>query len=374
MARLLASTCGTSLFTGKFAKAPAYVRELFTVHANRREDAFDAPEERLLVDRHIAEVAARLRAASRIEAAEATAELHGILSFYEPEWPRAALQDTLVLLHTDTHIGARAAAAVQSWLEGQGVHAGLECMSGLTAASSDEFSSGMARVIEWCQEASRDWREPGGTVVYNLSGGFKCWQGYMSALGMLYADELVYIFEKGDDLVRIPRLPLSLDLTRVERHLQVLRRMDIADVPAESVAGLPEALVSVRGGHATLSLLGMTLLGECRERVYACRLLESPHDLLRIAPRVREDAARWERSRHMKEINSRLDQLASYLARGQKAMPVGLDLKKLKEDPFPLSTHEFDLWHDGDPWRGFGHYDGPRFVVDRMGAPLHQKG
>lgn len=368
MPRLVASTCGTSLLTSRALVSPApQVKELVGRYTNMLEAELPAAK-RAVFDEHLQNVRDRLVAAPPHEAEVLSAELHGIIRYYGQEWPAAARRDRHVLLHTDTYLGSRTAALVQEWLEGQGVHAALKCMRGLNTSSTRAFESGMVEVVAWCQQTQDDFRPAGWRVVYNLSGGFKSWQGYISALGMLYADELVYIFETGSEVIHIPRLPLTLDLAEVRVHFDLLRRMSIEPVAPEALQGVREALYSERDGRMGLSVLGEVLFGQARNELYRERLLPSPHAHLRFGPQAEPSSRRWAGTRQMAQINARMDDLARYLLHGWPTK--GLDFKALQGNPTLPSTHEVDLWSDGLPWRGFGHFEGPVFVIDRFGEHL----
>jgi hypothetical protein len=64
-------------------------------------------------------------------------------------------------------------------------------------------------VIRWCQDTLPGYRESGYHIVFNLTGGFKSIQGWMQTLGMFYADEIVYIFETGKELLPGPARTLG---------------------------------------------------------------------------------------------------------------------------------------------------------------------
>jgi putative CRISPR-associated protein (TIGR02619 family) len=368
--RVLVSTCGISVFTGRLGAPVPEVSRLLKRYANAPVDGVDGSEEWKPLREHTASVRRRLRTAAPQEAADASAEIKGILHFYgRGSWPQAAQRDTLVLLYTDTYLGSEAAAAVSGWLESQGVHARSECMRGLNTASTAAFEAGMIEVVEWCKDTHEQFRRHGVRVVYNLSGGFKSWQGYMTALGMLYADELVYIFEEALELIRIPRLPITLDPSEAEQQFALLRRMHVDSVPAVEAQGLREALRQVSGERATLSVLGELLFLERRDAEYRSRLLPSPHPRVRFGPELERSARQWNGTRQMEEINRRMDDLVRWLLGGQPLHR--LDAKRLQGDPCPPSTHEFDLWADGGAWRGFYHQEQDGVVVvDRVGPHL----
>jgi hypothetical protein len=113
-------------------------------------------------------------------------------------------------------------------------------------------------------------------VVFNLTGGFKSVQGFMQALGMIYADESVYVFERTEQLLRLPRLPVQLDSTAILRqHLAVFRRI-AAGLPVHEaeVADVPESLVNVLDGQAVFSPWGELVWQEAYRTVYGAELLE----------------------------------------------------------------------------------------------------
>lgn len=372
MNRLVASTCGTSIFTQPFAGPDPAVAQMLRTETNLSEREFQGRPDLAAVDAHMDRVTERLLAAPRHVAEGASAEIHTLIRLYGEGWPQEARGETLVLLHTDTHIGRRAAEAVQGWLEAQDVHATLHRMLRLTTASTAAFEAGMHEVVNWCAETDQDWRQKGVRVVYNLSGGFKSWQGYMSALGMLFADELVYIFETGHELIRIPLLPLQFDLEDLGTQIDLLRRMHHEPVPAEEAAVLKEALLQAHEGQAGLSVLGEMLFVQCAKRVYPQRILPSPHPRVRLGPRVAAGARGWAGRREMADLNHRIDDLVQCVCHRHNpdCNPARLNFKKLVGNPHPPSDHEFYLWSDGAAGRGFGHFEGDTFVVDTVDGHL----
>ena len=60
------------------------------------------------------------------------------------------------------------------------------------------------------------------------------------------------------------------------------------------------------------------------------------------------------------------------LESGGKCNVSSLDLKALRGNPRPPSTHEIDAWSDGDAKRIFGHFEGGNhFVLDKLDSGLH---
>ena len=119
---------------------------------------------------------------------------------------------------------------------------------------------------------------PSHRIVFNLTGGFKSLLGLMTTLGAFYADEVVYVFESGNDLIRIPRLPIKLDNGLITDHAALLLRMAHGDYrTAAETALLPAALLEPAGeDRYGLSVWGELIWGKFREGVLTKDVLELP--------------------------------------------------------------------------------------------------
>ncbi|MBK8043622.1 MAG: hypothetical protein IPK21_13770 [Haliscomenobacter sp.] len=67
-------------------------------------------------------------------------------------------------------------------------------------------------LLKWCDETLPGYRTAGYEIIFNLTGGFKSLQGYLNTIGMFYADRIVYIFESGQEVIAIPKLPVKLEM------------------------------------------------------------------------------------------------------------------------------------------------------------------
>lgn len=117
-------------------------------------------------------------------------------------------------------------------------------------------------------------------VVFNLVGGFKSLQGYMNTLGMFYADEIIYIFEAPTaDLIRIPRLPVTMDDVPVLRQkaslFALMENGHLAE--REEVADVPEIYLEFdQEGCCTLSTWGLLVWKRNKRKILSDGLLEFP--------------------------------------------------------------------------------------------------
>jgi CRISPR/Cas system-associated protein Csm6 len=136
----------------------------------------------------------------------------------------------------------------------------------------------MKELIRWCEETIPGYRDHGYRVIFNLTGAFKSLQGYLNIMGMFYADEMVYIFETGAQLLRIPRLPLQVDIGALRDHRVELAMMAQGHIlPAQQVADIPDGLLETDdAGKATLSDWGALVWNRVRQQLLGEDLLPFP--------------------------------------------------------------------------------------------------
>jgi hypothetical protein len=168
-------------------------------------------------------------------------------------------------------------------MRASGAPATPQPVPGLTTADTESFSAGINTLLEWCEDTLPACRSQQRRVVFNLVGGFKAMQAYLQVLGMFYADEIVYIFESGSDLIRIPRLPVTWDHESLIEHASVMARLahGAEDVTPRMVAGVPEAyleIVSVGGEQmVALSTWGRAAWLNNRQAILGGDLLDHPN-------------------------------------------------------------------------------------------------
>ena len=364
---LIVSTCGTSLLTNGVGPE---LRNLLTDFANQSkpEDAPVAP--RQWIQRHLeARREEFVQETDLKRLMELSAELNGVIRFYSGNLNVA--RDQHVLLATDTWLGEATARIVADVLERYGHRVEVKRVRDLRTDDPDSFRWAMSELVAWCAETLKGYRDAGYRVVFNLTGGFKSVQGFMQALGMVYADESVYVFERTEHLLRLPRLPVQLDSEAIlRRHLAVFRRI-AAGLPVREaeVADVPESLVNVLDGQAAFSPWGELVWREAYRAVYGAGLLEPITPKLVAGPQFERSLEKLSPDQ-LRQINERLDQLARRLEEGETYNPRSLDFKKLKT-PAQGSTHECDAWAEHGALRLFGHFERGDYRLDRLDKGLH---
>jgi putative CRISPR-associated protein (TIGR02619 family) len=330
-------------------------------------------DDRSTVEARVQRVCAATLALNPNNARRAAAELNGILTLLSEE-PRDCRYHH-ILLCTDTWLGEQTGRIVEDWLR-RYVHASVELrrQSDLQTENLQLFQSALSDLVQWLDSTIECYREQQYRVVFNLTGGFKSVQGFLQTLGNLYADETVYVFEApGSPLLRIPRLPVRLDITdTVERRLPTIRRLaNGLTVSPEERLSIPETFLLCVDEQVTISPWGTVIWEQTRKELYQRKLWESPSDRFEFGPHFR-DSVKGLQSDRLLNLNDKLDKLAIFLEGDQVRPLQSLDLKKLKGNPTPPSTHEFDAWADRDAKRVYCHYeDTDTLILDRLGEALH---
>ncbi len=366
--QFILSTCGTSLLTNGRDQEE---RSLVNRHTNvkYRDDIDKDIANRLSTI--IEQVHTQLKSASIQDVAKMSAELNALIKFYEGKAP--SVRDHHILLCTDTWLGEESAKLAEMWLnEEQGCkNVQIKRQGDLQTASLHEFQLALSDLIKWSGDENGilSYQQGGYRIVFNLTGGFKSVQGFLQTLAMFYADEVVYIFESGEELLRIPRMPIVMDAVPiVEKHLTTFRRLGL-NLQNDDVNDIPETMLMTIDQTITLSPWGQLIWEQSKKTIYAERVYPSPSDKLRYSRGFEQDVQQLPQQRHV-IVNERIDDLVRYLETDNYNLR-SLDFKQLKGDPRPPSTHECDAWHDQDARRMFGHFDDAVFVLDSLGEALH---
>jgi putative CRISPR-associated protein (TIGR02619 family) len=227
-----------------------------------------------------------------------SAELNGLYGIYQGNLS-AGKSDMHYLVATDTALGRKAADVICAFLRENGLNVDVYVPDDLSTADPSTFSRGMKDLIHWCENTIPGYRDAGYRVVFNLTAAFKSLQGYLNIMGMFYADEMVYIFETGSQLLSIPRLPLQIDINALRESRMELAMMAQGHIfPFEQVASIPDGLLEIDNQEsATLSDWGALVWNRVRQDLLGGDLLPFPR--LQYTDTFRrdfKDAARKDRA------------------------------------------------------------------------------
>ncbi len=366
--RLILSPCGTSLLTNG---VPEELRKLVFKHANAPKPVSGAEGD--LLTRHLEARRAEFPGLSPPEAARLSAEINGLYRLYAGHFAKGQ-KDTHLLLATDTWLGKETAQMVKAWLKQQGIGdvQVWDDIGGLRTDSLENFHCAVADLVRRLHETLPGYAQGGYRIIFNLTGGFKSIQGVLQTLAQFYADEAVYIFETSSELLRIPKLPVVLDiLPSIKRHLKVWRRLALGlPVNLGECRKLPDSFLLNIGGEVVLSPWGELIWQQGKRQVYEERFWEPPSDLIEWNEKFEKDVNRLPPDRRY-EINKRMDELAEHLERPDHPNPKSLNCKTLEGKPISGCTHEIYAWSDRGAARIYGVCHGHRrFEIKQLGEHL----
>lgn len=277
--RFVLSTVGTSLFVN-FLKELKEDTAWLTRTANDNDEKLD-PELRQkldeLKDRILQQL--KLSAHDRDRHRRLSAELNGLYGIYGDQLPLGC-DDLHWLVVTDTAQGRKAGEVLGTFLHNHFSSVQTLCPAKLSTRNTADFDSGIKELIGWCEANIPKYKDDGYEILFNLVGGFKSLHGYLSVIGMFYADEIAYIFEASDELIRIPRLPITINIEEM-RDCAVglaLLASEVAPYPNRLLDcwPVPNAFREEVDDHAILSTWGKLVWGKARRSLLATDLLEFP--------------------------------------------------------------------------------------------------
>lgn len=374
MPNIIVSTTGTSLLTNNTDKE---LRNLLFKTANYQENDFDS-EEKEIIDTHIQQIKNRFTSMISSEVKEISAELNGILTYYQDQIQnKKGTPDTHYLIVSDTYQGIKVGEIIVNWLQQNHFIAEIIQIPDLATNNRDKFRLAMSELINWCNNNLKAFRDSGYQIIFNLTGGFKSVQGFLQTVGMFYADECIYIFQFSSQLLQIPRLPIKLDLEEiVGKNLTTFRCLNsYLSVTKEEVKNIPETLLFFleEDNQVELSEWGELIWLQAKSTYYQQSLLPPLSQKLVYNDEFKQNIQALQNQRDRVElVNIQCDKLSHFFDSRREYNPTSLDFKPIKNSPFADSTHECDAWHDKDAKRLFGHnLDDGRYIIDRLGKGIH---
>lgn len=376
MPNYIVSTCGTSLLTNSAANES---RKKLNELAN--ELAKDlSPEDKQFIENEAEKVREQLqRCVNFSDLQKKSAEINTLLKLYGNQL-NAGQNDRHLLLHTDTYEGQITAEILRDWLQSQGIsQIEIHRCENLNTANAASFQRGIVKLAKYLAETLPGWRESRYKIIFQLSGGFKTLAGFMQTAGMFFADEVVYIFETSDTLLRIPRIPIQLDTVVdkiIEKNLDTFRKLGRNEVlESGRISTLPDGLdwfVEQSDNLVSLTAWGELCWEQVKTKFYSQKLLSSSDERIQYSKRFENDFAKeCITLNHRKQVNERIDDFAEFIDSGMKRNLARLDFKEVKGNKMAPATKEIDAWTDGQAHRIFLHEENGVWIFDYLAPGLH---
>ncbi|NJO18168.1 MAG: putative CRISPR-associated protein [Thioploca sp.] len=358
------SPCGTSTLTHR---ATNEIRSLLNRYTNEKDETQIPETDRQALQQWLNQAKDKLAQADVNLVVTISAELNGIIKFYQGQLPHHK-RDYHRLLCTDTWLGEESAKIIKNWLEQHHLIVEMIRQPDLQTNDLAGFQSALSDITQWCIETLASYSKTH-QIIFNLTGGFKSVQGFLQTLATFYADETIYIFESGKELLRIPRLPIQMapDVV-ITNHVEIFRQLALG-LKVTNCTGIPETLLMEIEGNWSLSLWGQLVWEQSKKSLYAQQLFSPLTQKINFSEGFKREVENLGNIERLVMINERIDELTRHFE-NVNYNPQSLNFKPLKGNPEPPSTHEFYAWSDQNAKRIFGHFEKAVFVLDKLGKHL----
>ncbi|RME90028.1 MAG: putative CRISPR-associated protein [Candidatus Hydrogenedentota bacterium] len=359
MKKYILTVCGTSILTNSMSDC---ARKALLQNANRQSEKEIPPEDLTFIQQEVEVLKGKIRNISEEEARKLSAELNSLIMFYKEEEINA--EDVHVFLHTDTYVGKQAAEIVKDWVQNQFPKVQdfrMISATGLQTENIADFQDALSQLVIKFSEELPSYRDNQYRIIFNLTGGFKAILAFLQTVAQFYADESIYIFERSNHLLRIPRLPVRWEPEAViEEHIQTLRQIELG-LPIQGLNSLPRILYTQIEKTVVLSTWGEVVWSEVKKKLYGKKLYEVPVENIHYTEKFIKDVRDLPADR-LYHINTRIDDLALHLL-DSSYNPKRLDIKKIGKDYYPPANYECDAWADGGAYRIFMQKEGTQITL-----------
>ena len=178
--------------------------------------------------------------------------------------------DEIVLLHSDTFEGGRAARLLETYWCEKRVDCRRERIPGLAYDAQGFVDYGLKNFVQTLAGEIRKANRAQKEVIINATGGFKAEIAYATALGLIFKVPVCYIHEQFREVVELPPSPFGWDSSVLLYNENFFDWLEAEPRPKAEVESRVKALVyepEVRllledtpDGHTMLSPLGQAYL------------------------------------------------------------------------------------------------------------------
>ncbi|HEY9800837.1 MAG TPA: hypothetical protein V6D25_10800 [Leptolyngbyaceae cyanobacterium] len=278
MRRVVISTLGTSLLTNQLDRKydHSYWFDILRRSINYTNIELEeySPEAKSIIDQLKERAITNLFGGRIRDVRLASIELSVIYALYQGKLEQGK-QDYHFLIASDTLISRVTADIIQDFLRGQGLNANIYIPKGFSTANTERFKNGVDELLVWLDDIASNFRNSGYRISFNLVASSRVLQAYMDIIGMLYADELLYVLEGvNPTLINIPRIPIQLDTSIINPVKFAL--MEAGSINLREAEGIPETFIFTIDNNAILSNWGALIWKKCKNDFLSKDLLVFP--------------------------------------------------------------------------------------------------
>ena len=364
MQNFILTSCGLSILTNYLRdKYKIYPNEVYQ-YANLKKEDIDK-EFLEKVHKAIDELKENIVNFSEDELKKISAELNALVTFYNGDFKT---KDYHLLLHTDTYLGDEVASIIEHFLQSKGLTVEKFCATDLNTNSTDEFQLSLSEIIKNLSEQIEDFKNSGYKILFNLTGGFKGSNSFLQTMASLYADESFYIFETGEELLVIPRLPIKIDEEFFSNNIKLFRANDIElDLEQKELEKLPKSVVTQIGNEYYISPWGEMVWQKYKNKIYRDELIEPISDKIVYSTEFKKDFEKLNFEEKY-QLNKSIDKLEKYVV--DKTNPRSLRYHDLTGKISKQYSHEFYPFDGNDSRRAYCNEKSGVIFLEKIDAHL----
>lgn len=272
MKPLIITPIGTSLLTNLCS---AQERKKLAETANLTQDELMADDLKI-IEQKVTQAEKLLLQNNEPQISRASAELNGILKIVEltSQHPDTAF----ILIATDTWQARQCSRLIHNYLNQKFKNITTYTPRGFTVNTKESFVQGISDMLVWTDQHLRQYKQNGYQILFNLTAGFKSMIGYLTTIGMLFADHIYYIFETGKELVEIPRLPVEINTNLFEKYAVQMARLYAGDelILAADMQGVDKIILKEKQNYVQLSEWGILIWNHLKRKILSKKLYQFP--------------------------------------------------------------------------------------------------
>ncbi len=355
------NTCGTSVLTNP-AKGNEELSNILTKYSNAKSEKDIPADIYKIITEHWEQLLSKWNEKNESEAKKASAELKCLLT-----WQRNNNVEKsnciYYLIHTDTILGELAAELVEEWMKKNGYeNVQLQKIESLNTQSLHDFEVGLSNFAKWAFELKNS--DNYSQFIFNIAGGFKSVSGFAQVLGTFIADQTIYIFEGGDEVLQVPHLPIVWsEIDTIRKNAYSYRKVSLG-IQLDSYSELNPLWIQ----NGKFSPWGQIAWENAKRTIYREEVLPFECDFVCEGNDFRNSVKDLPQDR-IWHINERIDDLIVFAISNRKNNVRRLDYKKLRGSH--AYTHECDAWADGDAKRLFCNELNGKIIIEKLDKALH---
>jgi len=300
------------------------------------------------------------------ELKQLSAELNALIRFYKDNFLK---NDFHKLLITDTYLGKKSAELIEYVLKLKSINnISIYSPKDLKTSDMESFHLSLSEVVKDLSEELEGYKNSGYKIIFNLTGGFKSVNSFMQSMASLWADETIYIFEKSDELLTIPRLPVRVDESVFNEKIEIFRFLeDGLNVDEKELKNIPKSLIIKIGNEYILSPWGEIVWQKVKLELFK-NLVN--YKMIEYSNEFKKDFEKMNDNEKF-QINKMLDLLDKYkFTNDEKFNLRSLRYHELKGKIVQKYSHEFYPFDGDDSRRAYCNEKDRKVIVEKIDAHL----